>query len=417
MKLYLQIAWRNLWRNKRRTLLAASSVFFAVILALIMRSMQHGTYDFMIDGAVRLYTGYIQIHGKGFWEERSLDKSILFDEEFIKQVEKIPNVTVAIPRLENFMLVSSQEVTKTASVVGIHPAKENQVTNLENKLIAGNYLKKNSDGLPLNRGIATSGILISEGLANLLSVTVGDSVVLYGQGLYGVTAAANVPIVGIVKFALPDLNNSMIYLSLPYSQFLFSMDGMVTTVSVMINNPRKLDDVSEHIENLFSDKYEVMKWTELMPELVQSIQLDSAGGIIMLFILYIVIAFGIFGTVMMMTAERMKEFGILISIGMKKWKLTLVTTLEAIFISFLGALAGTIMSIPILVYLKMNPIELTGELAEVMIRFGMEPIIPFSTAPGIFFAQASTVLIIALLTAFYPLNVIRKLEPIKAMRL
>lgn len=406
MKLYLQIVWRNLWRNKRRTLLATSSVFFAVILALIMRSMQHGTYDFMIDGAVRLYTGYIQIHGKGFWEEKSLENTILFDEKFIRQVEKIPNVTVAIPRLENFMLVSSKDVTKTASVVGIHPAKENQVTSLENKLIAGSYLKKNSDG-----------ILISEGLANLLSVTIGDSVVLYGQGLYGVTAAANVPIVGIVKFALPDLNNSMVYLSLTYSQFLFSMEGMVTTVSVMIDNPRKLDDVSEHIENLFSDKYEVMKWTELMPELVQSIQLDSAGGIIMLFILYIVIAFGIFGTVMMMTAERMKEFGILISIGMKKWKLTLVTTIEAIFISFLGALAGTIMSIPILFYLKMNPIELSGELAEVMIRFGMEPIIPFSTAPGIFFAQASTVLVIALLTAFYPLNVIRKLEPIKAMRL
>ncbi|MCK7521514.1 MAG: FtsX-like permease family protein [Ignavibacteriales bacterium] len=85
-----------------------------------------------------------------------------------------------------------------------------------------------------------------------------------------------------------------------------------------------------------------MTWKELSPELVQSIQIDNAQGIIMLGILYVVIAFGIFGTIMMMTAERVKEFGILISVGMKKWKLYLVTTLETIFISFIGVVSRSV---------------------------------------------------------------------------
>jgi ABC-type antimicrobial peptide transport system permease subunit len=159
-----------------------------------------------------------------------------------------------------------------------------------------------------------------------------------------------------------------------------------------------------------------MDWAQLSPELVQSIQIDNAGGIIMLAILYIVIAFGIFGTIMMMTAERVKEFGILISIGMKKWKLGVVTFFETIFISLTGLFSGIIISIPLLLYMHANPIPLTGEYAEAILAFGFEPILPFSTNPGIFFAQFWTVLAIALATAIYPILYIRKLKPVEALR-
>ena len=120
----------------------------------------------------------------------------------------------------------------------------------------------------------------------------------------------------------------------------------------MIDNPKNLDRVKSDIQKVFDGKYEVMDWEELSPELVQSIQIDNASGIIMLGILYIVIAFGIFGTIMMMTAERVKEFGILISVGMKKWKLGLVTLYETLFVSFLGVFTGAIVSIPILLLLQ-----------------------------------------------------------------
>lgn len=406
MKFYLILAWRNIWRNKRRTFIAASSIFFAILLAIFTRALQNGSYDFMIDSAVRMYTGYLQIHGKGYWDERTLEKSIEINDNLLKKIERLEFVEIAVPRLENFMLVSSKEITKVASVIGIEPEKENQMTRLKNKLIAGKYINDNDKG-----------ILISEGLANLLNVQVGDSVILYGQGIYGMTAAIICPVIGIVKFSLPDLNNSFIYMPIKFGQNLFSMENRITTISIMINNPEKIDEVYSELQNLLHDKFEIMRWDEMMPELVQGIQLDSVSGMIMLFILYIVIAFGIFGTVMMMTAERTKEFGILISIGMKKSKLILITTIEAVFIALIGGVSGVLFSIPLVSYFHYNPIKFSGELAEVSLKFGIEPVMPLSIDPDIFLAQTFVVLLIAFFSSIYPMNYIRKLKPVEAMRM
>jgi len=405
MNTYFLLAWRNLWRNKRRTLIASASIFFAVIFALLMRSMQEGSYDYMVDASVSMYTGYIQVHAKDYWDKRSIDKSMELSLTKIDKIDSVKHVTLVTPRLESFSLISYGNVTKVASIVGIHPELENEMTDLKSKLVSGKYLTENSKGA-----------MIAEGLATLLKIEIGDSVVLYGQGYHGVTAAAQVEVEGIVKFTLPALNKTMVYLSLDYSQWLYAAPNRVTTISIMIDEAKKINEVQVAVSNLFDEKYEVMMWSELMPELVQSIEVDNAGGIIMLGILYVVIGFGIFGTVMMMTAEKTKEFGILISIGMKKWRLSYVSFLESLFLSFIGVLAGIIVSIPILYYLKQNPIPLTGEMADVMLKFGLDPIIPFRFAANIFVDQFLTVLVIAMISALYPLSYIRKLNPVKAMR-
>ena len=405
MKTYLLLAWRNLWRNKKRTLIAAASVFFAVILALLMRSMQTGYYDYSIDASVRMYTGYIQVHGKDYFEKKSLDESMVVDQKHLTELKNTVGVNLIVPRFETYTLISHGNKTKVVQVTGINPELENQLTSLKKKIVSGKLL-----------GDSSKGIIVAEGLAEILKVEVGDSVVIYGQGYHGVTAAAQIQIVGIVKFTLPELNKSFTYLSLPYAQWLFTAPERLTSLSIMIDNPKKLDGVKSDIQKIFDSKYEVMDWEELSPELVQSIQIDNASGIIMLGILYIVIAFGIFGTIMMMTAERVKEFGILISVGMKKWKLGLVTLYETLFVSFIGVFTGALVSIPILLYFKANPIPLTGEYAEAILAFGFEPILPFAIYPGMFFAQIWTVLAIAIVSAIYPIMFIKKLQPVEALR-
>jgi ABC-type lipoprotein release transport system permease subunit len=279
------------------------------------------------------------------------------------------------------------------------------MTNLKEKLIKGNYLTEKSNG-----------ILLAEGLAELLKVDVGDSVVIYGQGFHGVTAADRVPIEGIVKFKLPDLNKMMVYLSMSYAQWLYSAPDRITTLSIMINHIDNQQIVYDKVTDMFDENYEVMSWAEMMPELVQSIEIDNAGGIIMLGILYVIIGFGIFGTVMMMTAERTKEFGILISIGMKKGRLAFISFLESLFLTFIGVAAGVIISIPLLYYFYKNPIELTGEMAEMILSYGLEPILPFRFAPNIFIDQFLTVFVIAIISVSYPLLYIRRLKPVEAMR-
>lgn len=412
MLTYIILAWRNLWRNKRRTLIAAASVFFAVILALLMRSMQTGYYEYMINSSVRMYTGYIQVQGKDYWEKRSLEESMILDDEKINKINQIEGVDFTVKRLETFSLVSYGQVTKVAQIVGIDPQEENKLTSLKEKIIKGKYPTNDSRG-----------IILAEGLAELLKVDIGDSVLIYGQGMYGVTAAELIPVEGIAKFTLPSQNKSFAYLSIPYAQWIYSAPDRLTSLSIMIKNPKKVDEIRNQVSSLFEmkeekqkDNYDVMTWKELSPELVQSIQIDNAQGIIMLGILYVVIAFGIFGTIMMMTAERVKEFGILISVGMKKWKLYLVTTLETIFISFIGVFTGALVSLPLLIYFVSNPIPLTGEMADAIIAWGFEPILPFAIYPGMFIAQLWTVLAIALVSGLYPINFIRKIKPVQAMR-
>jgi ABC-type lipoprotein release transport system permease subunit len=184
----------------------------------------------------------------------------------------------------------------------------------------------------------------------------------------------------------------------------------------MIDQIDNQDEVYDNVILLYDEKHEVMTWAEMMPELVQGIEIDNAGGIIMLGILYVIIGFGIFGTVMMMTAERTREFGILISIGLKKGKLALISFLESLFLTFIGVAAGVIISIPILYYFKQNPIELTGEMAEMMLSYGLDPILPFRFAANIFVDQFLTVFVIALISVSYPILFIRRLKPVEAMR-
>ncbi len=377
-----------------------------------MRSMQTGYYDYMIDSSVRTYTGHIQIQGKDYWEKRSFDESMILDDEMIDKVNQIDGVEMSVKRLETFSLISYGMVTRVIQVVGIDPEQENALTSLKDKIVKGEYLSNSSRG-----------ILLAEGLAELLKVDIGDSILIYGQGLYGVTAAELIPVQGLVRFTLPSQNKSFAYLSLPYAQWVYSAPDRLTSLSIMLDNRKKINSIQSKINTLFEttnensgDVYDIMTWEELSPELVQYIQIDNAQGIIMLGILYIVIAFGIFGTIMMMTAERVKEFGILISVGMKKWKLYLVTTLETIFISFIGVVAGAVVSLPLLIYFVNNPIPLTGDMADAIVAWGFDPILPFALYPGMFIAQVWTVLAIALVSGLYPLNFIRKIKPVEAMR-
>jgi ABC-type lipoprotein release transport system permease subunit len=247
----------------------------------------------------------------------------------------------------------------------------------------------------------------------MLKLQIGDSLVLYGQGYHGQVAAAIYPVIGFLKMPFQELNNGLVFLNLKTAQNYFSAPYRITSLAVMIENPAYLDETIKHLKQL--DKYAIMRWDEMLPDLVQSIQLDNASGIIMLIILYIVITFGVFGTVMMMVSERYKEFGILISVGMRKWRLMTVTTIESIFVAFVGVIAGIIASIPLIYYLHLNPLQITGEATKTFDSLGIEPIFNFSIEPGLFFAQALVVLIIALGAALYPLLFIRKLKPVEAL--
>ena len=404
--MYFSLSWRNIWRNKKRTVIVAASVFFAVILSSVMRSAQLGSYSYMIHSSAKLFTGYLQVQGNDYWENRSLDRSIKLEKSQMQQIENIPNVTNIVARLEAFALVSYGSDTKVSAVVGIDPKLENAMTGLKSKLTEGEYLKQSS-----------SGVLIAEGLADILNANIGDSLIILGQGYHGQTAAANLPIIGKVKLPFESMNNAMVFLALPQAQEVFSCNERITSLPILIDNVNHLDAVHNSVREIIGQNYDIMMWNEMMPDLQQNIEVDNASGIIMLGILYVVIGFGVFGTVMMMVSERSKEFGILVAVGMRKSKLIMVTTIETILVSFLGALVGILGAIPFVFYLKFNPIDLAGgDAAKLYDQLGIEPILNFSAEPTVFISQAIVVFFIALITIIYPVLYIRQMKPVEVLR-
>jgi ABC-type lipoprotein release transport system permease subunit len=403
--LYIRLAWRNIWRNKRRSLLLIASVVIAVFIAVAYTSTQIGQDEYMIYASVGLFDGHIQVHGKNYWNTRSLDESMELSQQEIDSMQAVPHVEHIAPRLETVSLISHQEITKISPIIGIDPTLENEMTGLRARLIKGNYLTADSHG-----------IMLAEGLARLLHVSTGDSVVIYGQGYHEMTAAAIVPVQGIVKYPIPDLNNTMAYISLHYARQLYSAPNRLTSLAFLLVNDKYINDVTSSLKKIAGPSKEVMTWKQLMPEIEQGINVNDAGTVLTLLILYVVIGFGIFGTVMMMTVERTREFGILISIGMKRWRLASVTFIESVVLSVIGSIIGIIIAIPPVYYFYYHPIHVTGSYAQAMLAYGFEPIIPLSIAPMVFLWQGLIIFFVGIVSSLYPLLVIRSLNPGRAIR-
>lgn len=406
MKTFLRLAWRNIWRNKRRTIITASSIAFALLFSILMRSFQIGSYGHMIDNMVQSYTGYIQIHQKGYWNDRTIDNSFESDQEMIKKIAGLQNITALIPRLEYFALASEGQKTKGVAVCGIVPESETKLTKLSDKIISGRYLEQTD-----------TTVMIAEGLARYLNMKIGDTLVLIGQGYHGVSAAEKFVISGVLHFASPALNNQMVYLSLAVAQNFFSAPNRLTSLAINLKDFNDLQATKKQLLAIVpSDKYEVLDWKIMLGELVEFIQLKQGSTYILLSILYLVVAFGIFGTLMMMVSERTREFGMMLALGMKKIHIAMVVMIEMIFLSFIGILSGISLSLPIILYYYHHPLHLVGEAAKTMIELDIEPVMPVALRSDFIINQCLVILIIVFLALIYPFVRIIRLKLIEALR-
>lgn len=404
--MYTTLAWRNIWRNKRRSLITIASITFAVLLASFMRSMQLGAYQRMIENAAGFYTGYIQVHQNGYWDEKTINNSMLHDPELMALIESVPGVEVAVPRVESFVLTSFGIKTKGALVMGVDPEKEDALTKIKSKLVEGEFLDMNDKS-----------VMVAQGLAEYLKVGIGDSLVMIGQGYHGSNAAGIYPIKGILKFPIPDQNNQTVYMSLKKAQWLFDLENRLTSIALVVDKVQHVNRIVEELSGKVDlEQLEVMGWRDLMPDLVQGIEIDNLSGKIMLGILYTVIGFGMFGTFMMMTAERMYEFGVMMSVGMKRLVMQWIIALEMGMMATIGVFAGIGISLPFLIYFHNNPIMVTGEAAEAIESFGIEAGYFFSLQADLFYNQAWAIFFMVLMLGFYPIYIIQTLKPVDAMR-
>ncbi|NIY85195.1 ABC transporter permease [Vibrio hepatarius] len=401
----IRLAWRNLWRQKRRTLLTSSALALALFLSLMTRSFQEGSYSANIENSARFYTGLIQLQHPDFYTSNSIDDLLPESADFIQSALNLPNVKTALPRLESVALAAFAERSKGVLVLGVNPQAEDEYSRISAKLISGRFITAGEQG-----------VLLGESLARYLQVALGDELVLYGQGYHGQTAAGLYQIVGILHFPLQQLDSQLVYMPIQTAQSLYSAQGKVSNWVLDIKQLKQLDSTLATLKDQYQTKASVKSWQDLSPEMAQQIMMDKAGGIFLVYVLYGVVGFGLFATILMMTLERQREFAVMLATGMLRRKLAALIMVESSFIACLGITLGLIISAPVLAYFYFNPICLTGDAAQLMLDSGFEPIMPVAVDVGLMVSQIATVLLLMLLCLIYPVLRVSRLDVASSLK-
>ncbi|HOO89729.1 MAG TPA: ABC transporter permease, partial [Syntrophales bacterium] len=406
MSIDVKMAWRNLWRNPRRSILTIAAIAFASLLLVFMLSWQFGSYETMIDSSVRIHTGHLQVQAEGYQDKKSM-RLVVSDPAAVGNVlDKNPEVAAYTYRANAFSLVSSKERTYGVIVVGIDPDREAKVSTLKKLIRQGSYLSENE----------TDQALVGELLARNLQIGVGDELVVLGQGRDGSIAATVVTVRGIYRSGMDEFDRSSIQIPLAYFQDVYNMRGAVHEVVVLGKSlkyvPEIKKTVAADIKGIKNKEALVdLDWMELMPGLIEAIKMDLYSGFIFYIILIIVVAFSILNTFLMTIFERTKEFGVLMAIGTTPGRLCKLLMIESTIMTIAGIIAGIILGSLVTWYFQVHGIFISGT-SELMRQFGL----PERIYPQLSLLSASigpaAVLVITFLTALYPALKVWRFRPV-----
>jgi ABC-type lipoprotein release transport system permease subunit len=408
-----KMAWRNIWRNPRRTLLTISAIAFACILLVFMLSFQFGSYDIMINSSVKINTGHLQVQAKGYNQNRKMRLVVSRPEAVTQVLTQIPEVEAFTSRSRSFALASSLKRTYGAMIVGVDPAGEARVSTLKTIVRKGSYLSDRSGSGDLGQA------LVGRLLARNLGVGLGDEITILGQGRDGSVAATVVRVHGIFNSGMDAFDRNTIQIPLRDFQQVFAMDKAVHEVVVLADSLADVADIKNRIggalqQNETTRSLVVLDWDELMPGLKQAIHMDLVSGSFFYLILIMVVAFSILNTFLMAILERTHEFGVLMAMGTRPGRLTRLVLTESAGMTLVGVAVGILLGCALTAYVQVVGIDMSGS-SEILSQYG----IPSRLYPRLTFLSATAgptvVLVITLVAALFPALKIRRLKPVEAM--
>lgn len=404
-----RMAWRNIWRNPRRSILTVAAVVFATLLLVFMLSWQFGSYETMINASVMIHTGHLQVQHRDYSEKRHIRSVVARPATIGTILEKTPGLRAFTYRTNAFALISSKQRTYGCLLTGIDPLNEARVSTLARIVRQGEYLAAGD----------TDQALVGKLLARNLRIGPGDELVILGQGMDGSVAATVVKVKGIFSSGQDEFDRSSIQIPLAYFQDVFTMNGAVHEVVALADSLARVDEIKRElamdIRSVEDGKQlTVLDWKELVPGLVQAIQMDLFSGFIFYIVLIVVVAFSILNTFLMAVFERTREFGVMLAVGTTPGRLVKLLLLESAGTTMLGIILGIIAGSLITWYFQIHGITIAGA-EEIMRQYGLpERMYPQLSMLSITIG-AGIVLVITLLTALYPAFRVRRLRPVGAM--
>lgn len=403
--LAMQIGWRNLWRNKRRTWLTAGGIAFAILLVVFSMAMQFGSYESMTENATSLLTGHLQIQNPAYVDNQRIEYTVVEATALRRQIEAIPGVIAVAPRVEAFVLASVGERSSGVQILGVDVAAEQRAVRFFKFVKQGRLIQAADDAV------------VGLGLARNLGLGVGDELVLLGSAKKGGMAALALNVVGIFESGMAELDRGLLIAQIETVQNAFDLADEVHTFAIKVADLEEIDTIIGALQKeIVRDDIVVRHWDEVLPELRQMIELDRLSGEFLYWIVMILVAFSVVNSFIMTVFERTREFGMLLALGTRPLSIVTLVLWEALFMWVLGALIGLSLATGLIWWLAEVGIYMGESMEEIAAQFYVPARIYPSFSAEAMLTAPLVMLIGTLLAALVPALRIPLMEPVEALR-
>jgi ABC-type lipoprotein release transport system permease subunit len=403
----LRLALRNIWRNRRRSLLTLSAMVVSSSLLILALGVFSGMLADILASATEQYQGHLVVNRAGYQDDRDLYDAFAPPADLQAILRRNPAVLGASPRLRAFGLVSHDRDTYPAELLGIHPQAESQVTTLAQHLEAGAWLDPaDADGALLGRGLAAR-----------LDVGPGDELVFVTQAADGSIGNDLLRVSGIFATGDRSHDNSLVMVNLPWLQRVMVLPGEIHEVAVRLADPMRAGEIAAALAKELPPPLVARGWETLLPEMKEAIASFDVSRMIIVIILYLATGLGILNTFFMSVLERTREFGILMAIGMRPWRIRAMVLLETLAMGVLALVAGVGLGLLMSLYMARYGIDLSGVLTPITYAGGtLPPRLHAVLEVSNLVIPALLLLVVCLLAGYLPANRAAKLRPVEAIR-
>ncbi len=402
MKL-VKISWRNLWRNSTRTNITITAVALCIAILIIFQSLIIGLIGKAVYNTTNLVVGEVQIHAAGYLDDRSIYKSLKNVEE-IRAVAKENNIGI-VERSYGFGLISSGTKSAGTQFWGIDPESELKYFDFANHIDEGNFLTKTS----------LKKVVLGNKLARSLAAELGTELVIFVQGADGSLGNELFYVTGILGNVADNIDRGAAIILRDDFDILFSTNNHIHEIA--LNSKGKLE--AEEIQKLMSAKaagVAVETWKELMPTIAIMTEKMSVFMLTMFSLIFTIAAsLGVMNTLVMSTYDRMKEFGIIRAIGATPWLIIRQVSLEAILLTFLASIIGTVIGLSIAMYLQVYGIDISGKGNLAIGGIVFDPIWRASVSLKSVFLPVVLMMLTSIVASIYPASIAARIKPVEAI--
>jgi ABC-type lipoprotein release transport system permease subunit len=411
----LQIAWRNLWRNPRRTLITTAAIALGYSMLLVFACLLAGLRAQMIDNGTRFGLSHIQLHAPDYYPDRSIYKTLGGPEgvevrKLLAAVTADPRVRAASPRVYGYGLVSHTSHSAGAEILGVVPGQEPQISALHTRMVQGAYL---SDQTP-------KGVVIGDKLANTLDATVGAELIVMTQAVDGSMGNDLYTVVGIFHTGQEAVDRGQVRMSLAAAQELLSLTpARIHEVGVRLSDAGEATAVAGALEARVSKIVPVRAraWPELSPELAEYVRLNQSGTAVLAFIVFLVAVIGVMNTMLMAVFERTRELGVLMALGMRPALVVGLILIEAASLVVASLIFGGALGTPLLWYLQAHGLDLRRVMGELsIVGVTVDPIWYGRQDFAAYGRTALGLTLAALFSALYPAVRASRFRPVEALQ-